>query len=98
MAWGVRYKGSSRVGGSTWCVALRERRGASASGVDLVQLERAMGGGTWAWVHSAEKRSGVESLATCLVTHRNELGHACQRATFTESVPCDVAWGGECGE
>jgi hypothetical protein len=28
----------------TWCAALRERRGASASGVDLVQLERAMDG------------------------------------------------------
>ncbi|SRR6266851_8792696 len=32
----------------TWCVALRERRSAPASGVDLVQLERAMDDGTWA--------------------------------------------------
>jgi len=78
----------------TWCVALRERRGASASGVDLVQLERAMDGWDVGREYTAtEKRSGVEReslLATYFVTHHDELGHACRRATFTERVPCDV--------
>ena len=66
----------------TWCVALRERHGASALGVDLVQLERTMDDGTWGVsIQHGKKIGGGESLATYFVTHHDELGHAGQRAT-----------------